>query len=213
MKELEEQLARADVAIHNARTNPELSVRLAQYGYDDTRLAEGQALYQQVDVLYRQQAHGYGQQYNATDELHRLWQEADARFYRDRRVARVAFRNDRGARQSLGLMGARKTSLTNWMQRAQQFYNNALKPQYLTRLERFGLDGQHFQEGLALVQAVVDAKRRRASEKGSAQQYTKDRDAALKALREWMADFMDIATVALEDTPQYLEKLTEVEES
>lgn len=213
MKEIEEQLSKADVAIHNALTNPDLTTRLARYGYDQTRLAEGQSLYEQVDVLYRQQAHGYGQQFNATDELHRLWHQADTRFYQDRRVARVAFRKERGARQSLGLMAARKKSLISWLQRAQQFYNNALQDPYLPRLERFGLDWQHLNEGLTLVQAVVDAKRHRASEKGSAQQYTKDRDAALKALREWMVDFMDIAAVALEDTPQYLEKLTEVEES
>lgn len=213
MKELKELLAKADVAIYNARTDPDLSMRLAQYGYDDMRLGEGRTLYDRVNTLYHQQKHGYGQQYDATDKLHRLWEQADVRFYRDRRVAKVVFRKHRGARQSLGLVGERKGSLTHWLRGAQQFYNNALQTPYQTQLAEYGLTMAHLSEGRALVQEVVEAKRVSEAERGAAQQSTKERDAAMKALREWMTDFMEIATVALEDMPQYLEKLMQVEES
>ena len=48
---------------------------------------------------------------------------------------------------------------------------------------------------------------------GEAQQATKDRVAAMDALDEWMSDFVAIACIALEEIPQFLEKLGILEPS
>jgi hypothetical protein len=46
-----------------------------------------------------------------------------------------------------------------------------------------------------------------------AQDATQARDAALDALDAWMSDFIAIARLALEERPQYMEKLGVVEPS
>jgi len=63
------------------------------------------------------------------------------------------------------------------------------------------------------VQAVAEANAVQEKEKGEAQEATKLRDAALDDLDQWMSDFIAIARLALEERPQYLEKLGVVEPS
>ena len=50
-------------------------------------------------------------------------------------------------------------------------------------------------------------------EKGEAQQETKDREDAMDSLDVWMSDFVAIARIALEEKPQFLEKLGILEPS
>ncbi len=50
-------------------------------------------------------------------------------------------------------------------------------------------------------------------EKGEAQQTTVDRDTAIDNMEEWLADFLSIARIALEERPQLLEKMGVVEAS
>lgn len=64
-----------------------------------------------------------------------------------------------------------------------------------------------------MVDAAEAAQRAQQSETGEAQEATQDRDAALDAIDDWMAIFIAIARLALEDDPQLLEKLGILERS
>ena len=71
----------------------------------------------------------------------------------------------------------------------------------------FGYDRAKLEAQQTLVQTVYDKDNTQESHKGEAQQVTKTRDAKLDDLAQWVADLKVIAQVALEDNPQWLEKL------
>ena len=136
------------------------------------------------------------------------WDEADAAYMRTFKVARVAFKDSAKGQAAMMLSGTRKHSLSGWIEQATAFYSNLLgNADLLAAMAAFGYDQARLAAEQALVQKVVTANLVQEKEKGEAQDATKQRDAKLDALDTWMSDFKAIATVALEERPQWLEKL------
>ena len=104
--------------------------------------------------------------------------------------------------------------LSGWLSQARQFYLNALADsETLTKLGAYGITQAKLEAGQLLHGQVETANAAQEKEKGDAQQATKDRDAAMDSLDEWMSDFVAIARIALEEKPQFLEKLGIMEPS
>lgn len=104
--------------------------------------------------------------------------------------------------------GRRKRSLAGWLGQTQTFYNNLLnQPDLLGGMANFGYDPAKLESERGLVEHVARLNEQQEAEKGEAQAVTKQRDAALDALDEWLDDFKKIAEVALIASPQRLEKL------
>jgi hypothetical protein len=59
----------------------------------------------------------------------------------------------------------------------------------------------------AQVEGVASLNNAQEQEKGEAQAATQERDAAIEALDDWLADFRVVARIALEDDPQLMEAL------
>ena len=94
------------------------------------------------------------------------------------------------------------------------FYANALDSNDIQAgLARFGVTTENLQQTQALVNDVEKKHNIQLQEKGEAQQATKVRDEAFDTMQEWMSDFVAVARIALEDSPQYLEVLGIVEPS
>jgi hypothetical protein len=124
------------------------------------------------------------------------------------KVARVVLKNDRGAQQKLNLAAQRKRNLSGWLAQAQQFYANALSDTtILDKLAGFGITQAMLEAGQRQMDTVGATDAERRQRKGAAQDSTSMRDDAVAALDEWMRDFIKIARVALQDRPQFLEKL------
>ena len=134
---IEDRLLRAQVAIDNALNDPEILAALTFYGYDEAQLQQGKTLYENTVALHQQQKREYGEQFEATEQLNNLLDEADVKYRDAVKVARIALREMHGKWQSLAITGRRKVSLSGWMEQAQQFYANALSdPDVMTALTR-----------------------------------------------------------------------------
>lgn len=205
---IDSRLLAAQVAIDNALNDAEVQGYLAQYGYDSVRIGQGKSLYDTVQALHQKQKAEYGDQFAATEAVQAALEEANAEYMRSVKVARVVLKADRAAFQKLDLNGKRKASISGWLNQARQFYTNALADSdILAKLGQFGITQARLESGKLLVDAVETANAVQEKEKGEAQQATIERDADLDKLDDWMSDFTAIARVALEEKPQFLEKL------
>jgi hypothetical protein len=211
---IDSKLLFAQNAITNAIGVEEIKSAMAVYGYDDTRLQEGEALYSSASELQTIQVKEYGDQYSATDEMNLARALANKTYIAHLKIARIALVGDRGAGASLELDGKRKVTFSGWLNQGKTFYTNALaSPDVGTALGRFGITLEKLEAGQQLVNEVEEKMNSQLIEKGEAQNATQVRDEAFEELQDWMGDFITIARIALADKSQYLEVLGIIEPS
>jgi hypothetical protein len=202
---IDSKLLSAQVAIDNALGNVPVKSALAMFGYDETKLNEGKALYEQALTSQKQE---YGEQFTATDALDSALSLANSVYMRHVKVARVALKGNRGAWQTLDLDGRRKKSYSGWVKQSKVFYTNALAGESLkATLTTYGMTDTVLTDALSKVKDVETKLAAQLKEKGDAQSATEIRDTAFDDLQDWMSDFITIARVALEGQPQLLESI------
>lgn len=205
---IDSQLFAAQLAINNALNDPDILADLNRFGYDKAKINAGKALLEKAKRLVDQQKVRYGEQYAAGETLAQAHQSANEAYGITFKVAKVAFKDNVNAQNALELGGRRKRSLVGWLGQAQIFYNNLLAySDLLVRMANFGYDRTKLESERGLVEQVAHLNEQQEAEKGEAQEATKQRDAALDALDEWVTDFKAIAEVALIASPQRMEKL------
>jgi hypothetical protein len=207
-KTIEETLSSSNLLIENILNNQEILSALSVFGYDETKLNEGKALYQTALDLYNEQKREYGEQYAATDAFRAAFEEAYEKYIYYVKIARLVFKNNKGVWQELGLTGKRRDNFSGWLLQANQFYNNALaNPEILNKFATVNVTQESLTAGKALVDAAEQANQTQEKEKGEAQNATKTRDAALDDLEVWIEDLKGFSRIALEGKPQLLESL------
>ena len=203
-----ERLLAAQLAIDNALKIPKILDELTAYGYNAERIAAGKKLYEEASELVNFQKKEYGEQYEATDDVNTAWETADKAYMTTLKVARIALRANVSAQNALALTGIRKNSLSGWLEQTDVFYRNLLAdPEMIATMGNFGYNKEKLDAEKVLVDAVADANLIQEKEKGEALDATAKRDAKMDELDKWMADFKQIALIALADNPQWLEKL------
>lgn len=201
-------LQRAQVAIDNALGDPQILAVMETHGYTVEKMLDGKTMVATVQQYSQQQQADYGAQFSATDELNLAKEAADNKFTRYRDIAKVIFRDDRAAQQTLGIAGQYPVTYPLWLDRNKQFYANALaNPSLLTALTANGVTQAQLEEAQELVTGVETAYKLRQQKTGSAQQSTHKKNQANKAFSKWTRDFYAIARIAMADEPQLLEKL------
>lgn len=204
-KSISARLLAAQLAIDAVIADSSLQAALTPFGYTPDRMAAARALYEQAEALTAVQKMEYGEQYEATQTAHILWNTAQTAYKRSLQLARVAFKKNTKAQAGLGLNGERKRTLSGWIGQAELFYQGLLaSPAFLAEMAQFGYTQAKVEEELALVAAVRAGNVEQEREKGEAQDSTQMRDAVLD---EWLSDFKSVAQVALADMGQKLEGL------
>jgi hypothetical protein len=209
-KVVEKLLAQGRLVLTNAAGIPEILGLLEPYD-GAVKLQEGQALFDAFEASHEAQLHLYALQKEATAAFDAAWQAARKVYGRHVKIARALLTERPELLARLGLEGARTRAYSGWLVQARQFYREALADAaLLALLQAGGLAQPVLEEGLAAVEATVQAEAAQKSAKGLAQQASQDRDAAAMAFHQWLRLFWKIADVALADQPQWLERLGRV---
>lgn len=203
-----EQLLAAQVAIDGSMADEEILTAVSPYGYPLERFEAAKTLYEETRTRVNRQKREYGEQFSATQEMEAAWEAADAAYTDTLKIARIAFKNDPDARQSLMLGGNRKRSFYGWLSQADALYGNMIgHPASMAAMAPFGYDQAKLEAEAALVEDARAANLAQEREKGEAHAATRARDAKLDELNEWVADYKVIATIALPVDGQKLESL------
>ena len=213
-KVIEKLLLESGLAITNTQSVGEIRSLMAGFGYTDKRMANSKVLHDEAETLYQAQVKEYGEKDEASLELQVAQAKANAPYMKYVGIARVAMSDNVAGWQSLKLGGRRKATYSGWVSDARLFYINLMgSKSLLDIMAGFGITSEKLKEGLALVEVVEQKLAKYREELGQAQNATQERDKKVDALQAWYSDFKEIARIALEDKPQYLEMLGIVEPS
>jgi hypothetical protein len=205
---LSDFFAEATVLLTNAQEHADIAAALDVYGYDAATLAEGQALLDTARGLYDAQIREYGEQHAATQAFVDASEAADKVYGDHRRLSKLAFKNDAQRQTDLHLDEHKPRAFSSWYQQARHFYTALLADsEAQTALARFNVTADDLSAAQAQVEGVASLNNAQEQEKGEAQAATQERDAAIEALDDWLADFRVVARIALEDDPQLMEAL------
>jgi hypothetical protein len=203
-----QQLHDAEVTINNTLAIPDILNAVTPFGYSQARLEAARALYEETLALIAQQQLAYGEQFEATQTMHKARAAATLAYSAALKIARIVFRDNLTAQNALGLTGLRKKTLSGWLDQARRFYNNLLRtPEFLAAMTPYSYTQARLEQEAELVQAVAAASEMQDKQRGNARDVTKQRNAKLDELARWLADYKVIATVALSASPQKLEQL------
>ena len=202
------KLHRMEESISGVKNNPEIQDRMSRYGYTPDRIAEGEALLSAAMGQVADQAGKYGNQYEATDELDKIWKVSYSDYMVTLKVVRIAFRHRPGRLAEFNAVGQRRRSLSGWLTDARVLYANLLNdPDALMEMGKYGYTTERLETERQQVEDVAALHSKRLGDTGEAQQSTRDRDRAIDTACDWFSDFRAIARVALYDRSQWLEAL------
>jgi hypothetical protein len=207
-RSLEYKLRFADRALSNAMASELIKNAVADFGYDEKRMLEGRALYDKANKLYIQQIKEYSEQFGASQALKEIYEEASQVYMTHVKIARMALRDDFELYLALKLKGSRERTYDKWFAQANAFYTMALDNKKIQdAMAYMGITKKKLEDGYDLIKKFQEQANTQRLETGDAQRATLLRDEAMEELDDWVADFIAVSRIAMEEDPQELEKL------
>ena len=206
-KTISARLTSASIAIHNASEDQEIAALVTAYGYDATKMAEGQSLLDRANAAVQTQVASAGGYQTAVVGLAQARNDAHLAYRGLAEVARAAFGRRSPTLAVLGLNRRIPSRQSEFLTMATALFDNVLgSPDLAAAVGRYYTANRLTAEK-AKITALDAALQARAAAKGAAQQATVDQHEALTALQGWIGSFRRVARVALHGQPQLLEKL------
>jgi hypothetical protein len=194
------------LALENARKNAQIKAALAQYGFNDSRMQEGEDKLNAAEEWQQTQKDLYTDKSELSRQLAEDEQELLEMYTNHLTIARFAFRNDEDWQKTLQLNGPRATVRAGKLDQIRTFYRRLTTPAINT-LKKFGAVTEEIAQAQAMANALVDILGNRQNKLAEAQQATQYRNQALEDWDMWFDRFSRVAEVALMDQPQLLEAL------
>lgn len=201
-------LQQVRLGVDNSQNAAEINAALAAFGFGAAELADGAAKLAAAEGLQADQKDAYGVQQAATVALKTAFAEADKVYAMHRKLAKIAFSENKDAQVSLQLDKRKARGLDAWMGQTKVFYDNLLDhPDWVTAMGRFNVTDLILQAAQAAVDNVSALNSAQENAKGRAQKSTQVRNAALDEMDLWYSEFRKIARIALAEDAQMLESL------
>jgi hypothetical protein len=196
------ELNAAQVAINNTLGDAEIKALVAGFGYTTAKLNKGKALYTTALEAVNAAKGGRGGQKGATAALKAAKKDARDAYQALAQVARAGL--SPADLETLGLTEKEPRGTAGFIKAGYTLFDNALT---IPALAEFGYDADRLAAERGKIEAYDQANQTQEAAKGTKQQATADKDAALAEMNVWVAQYLKIAKVALRGKPQLLEKI------
>lgn len=196
------------VSFENVENQPEIATIMAEFGYDETLIAEGKSLFTKTQEAYNNNKKEDDETSTAYSNFSKIREELATIYMLHRKKGKVVFRKETTTLNNLGLKGSLPRVYVKWLETVKKFYNVALNDNGIkTKLARLKITPEELTATNLKIQELETARAEYLREKGESQDATKRKDAAFIELDDWMSEFYAVAKIALEDNPQLLESL------
>lgn len=207
-KTFSQKLEDCRILIYNS-SNAEIAPYLAVIGIDEEYLSTGKSLYQEVVDASASQKKEYQEQALAYDVYFEKKENCEKSYKRNLNIVKVLARDDKDLQNRLSLSDRLiHRRVTDWIIGTIEFYDRlAVETDFMSRLAITKITSEKI---LADQQAILDLnvlRNNAISEKGEAQEATRLRNDKMEALEDYCYELKNLAKIALEDKPQYLEIL------
>ncbi len=190
--------------LSNTGQQPDVQKRLSLNGLNQKMFLEGHALLDNAKGLYVQQNEKYGEKKETARQIQYHEQLARHTFEEHVAIVKFVFRKEPVTLAKFNVERIEK-KIEVWSLQASMFYSVANS--YADVLAQQGLTQEELAQATAMVEAVSNVRHQRLVRKGQAEEATRLRDDAIKALRAWAVNFRAIARLALKNSPQLMETL------
>lgn len=186
----------------------DLKSEMAEYGYDDQKIAEGKALYDKTQSLYNKNKQETAEEREAYAHFAQSYEEMKKSYAKHRKIAKVALMKKPELWNSLAIDGSLSQAYLKSMEEIKTLYTQT-KTHTIAKpiLEKFKLTESIADEQLAKINEVETLRAKYEKEKGESQDATQQKNKTFEELTEWVREFYAVARIALDDRPQLLESI------
>ncbi|MEK7676944.1 MAG: hypothetical protein AAB676_14010 [Verrucomicrobiota bacterium] len=203
-----DQLDAARILIDNSLLDPEIQAAVAEQGYDEAELKQGQELLKAAENTCKEKTQKAGGQKAATAEVEQTFKAGQKACQALAKVARKRFTQNPALLEKLGLTGSMPRTTAEFIIAGRTLFDNALKdPEILAGLAKRKYTETKLKTEREKIEAFAKADQTQEAAKGTAQAGTSDQAGNLEALNNWVAEYRENAKLALADKPQLLPKI------
>lgn len=196
------------ISLENARNQSEIAEIMGEFGYPSGIISEGESLLKAARKAYdlnKQEGNETTKSY--LDFLHTK-QELAKIYSRDRKIAKVLFRNDPAIKMQLALNGEIPAAYLNWLEFVRTLYQElAQNTELQAKVAPLKLTKEKILDAINLIKMVESTRAEYIKELGESQQSKVQKDHAFAQLETWMREFYAVAKIALEDKEGLLKSI------
>lgn len=193
----------------NISKNEVLKTELAEYGYDDTEIAKGKALYDTAKAKIDTNKTETTEEKLAYEKFTQKFEELKTAYTTDRKKVKIIYKDEDAKLSALAVKGVASIRISEILDNADTLYKQLkANEELLTPLKKLKIDEVYLDTQIALLEEVKALYQAYTKEKGESQQATKDKNLAFSNMEKWVREFYAIAKIALEDKPQLLESIS-----
>jgi len=199
---------RSKAMLEVAMTDDDIKKALVQFNYDETILTEGKKILAEGDQLAKEYIKVAGEKKEVASSVGKMSKDAGKVFSQHIKLSRLAFRKDPEKLDKLKARRLIKGPMTARLFQVEQFYAVAVTDDdLLKKLARYGITQEKLQSAKNLSEQFQRARDSHNQLKGKSQDLRNRRDDAINNVKTWMAEFIQVCRLALQNNPQLLEKL------